>query len=149
MSLDAAYPLLSQLLTPYITSRGRLLTAGQKRYNKLHSSTRQKIGNAFSDLVRKWRFLYKHLYLKDVNRCCKAIVTCCVLHNLCIDDGENLQCNHDGILYAFQLSDNRDGVQFQMTQHHENHLSERDMSAHLRRLKHNGERRRLDVQNIN
>lgn len=73
-------------------------------------------------------------------------MTCCVLHNLCIDDGEMLHGN-DGMLDAFQLSHNNDGAEFTISQLSESDFSEREMSTLMRELKRKAEERRTEVRN--
>ena len=153
--LDAAYPLLPQLLTPYLASRsGGNLNAQQKKYNKIHSTTRMKIENTFSLLVSRWRFLYRHLYLNDVHRAARAISTCCVLHNMCIDNGETMEADLqlEDMLSNFQQSDNHDGAEFVLED--SNGLpdeafdlnTERGIAAYMRDLKRRGQVRRSEVE---
>ncbi|KAL0582329.1 hypothetical protein ABG067_007818 [Albugo candida] len=99
------------MLVPFINNG--TLNNQQKRFNKVQSSTRQKIENTFSLLVSRWRFLYKHVYLEDVARITDAITTCCVLHNLCIDGGDSLeQYSNPSRFTQFQEEDNQDGGEF-------------------------------------
>ena len=60
----------------------------QSDFNRIHSSTRIKIEHAFGALTMRWRMMWKHMYMLDVERITKTIYTCCVLHNMCIDDDD-------------------------------------------------------------
>lgn len=78
---DAAYPLKTWLLTPY-RDYGNL-TAEQKKFNEKFCQTRVKIENSFGLLKNRFRQLLKTEF-KTVERTSKFIISCCVLHNLCI-----------------------------------------------------------------
>lgn len=86
--IDSAYSISPQVIIPYPSNS----TDRQERlFNRDHSSTRIIIENSFSLLVNRWRFLFKHLYLLNIERIAKTILTSCLLHNLCIsmnDDDE-------------------------------------------------------------
>lgn len=56
----------------------------KKRYNKKHCQTRVKIENAFGLLKQRFRQLVR-LDFFSVERMCKFVLACCVLHNMCID----------------------------------------------------------------
>ncbi|OAD67053.1 hypothetical protein PHYBLDRAFT_70408 [Phycomyces blakesleeanus NRRL 1555(-)] len=76
LKLDLMYLLLPQLLILFIAAHGCRsenqeivpLTMEQKLYNAVQSRTQQKIENTILLLVLRWKFLYKHLYLKNVGR---------------------------------------------------------------------------------
>ncbi|CAG7727249.1 unnamed protein product [Allacma fusca] len=78
---DSAYPLSGVLLTPY-RNNGHL-TATQKRYNMLLSSSRTLIEQAFGLLKCRWRRL-KYLDMSNMELLPIVIVAACVLHNLCL-----------------------------------------------------------------
>lgn len=80
-----AYPLREYLLTPYRDCGD--LSEQQKKYNRKHRQTRVKIENAFSLLKQRFRQLLR-LDFFTVERMSKFVVGCCVLHNLCIDEGD-------------------------------------------------------------
>lgn len=78
---DAAYPLKKYLITPY-RDYGNL-TQEQRNFNFKFSACRVKIENAFGILKARFRQLIR-LDFHTVERCCKFIIACCTLHNLCI-----------------------------------------------------------------
>ena len=75
---DSAYPLTRTLLTPY-RDNGHLSSL-QKKYNKVHSSTRVDVERAIGLLKGKWRRL-KYLDMLDTHRIPQVIMAACVLHN--------------------------------------------------------------------
>ena len=83
---DAAYPLLSWLMTPYRDS-GRL-TAAQKRYNYRQSRARMVVENAFGRLKGRWRVLLKRLDNR-LDAVPHIIMTCATLHNICETFGDH------------------------------------------------------------
>ena len=98
---DPAYPLLPWLMTAYPGSAN--LTPAQERFNKQLSKARVGVERAFGKLKGRWRCLRKQLE-ESTSRVPKTILTCCILHNICIlldddidedddacdtDDGEN------------------------------------------------------------
>ncbi|XP_072144215.1 putative nuclease HARBI1 [Dermacentor andersoni] len=96
---DAAYPLREHLLTPYRDYGA--LTKQQKHFNYKFSATRVLIENAFSTLKKRFRQLM-YLELRTIPWLNKFIISCCVLHNLCIeygdvepDDDDNEQAPND------------------------------------------------------
>lgn len=82
---DAAYPLSEWLLTPF-RDYGNLSNA-QKHCNYTLSATRVLIENAFGLLKGRFRQLM-HTDFHSVDTTSKFILSCCVLHNLCIDNGD-------------------------------------------------------------
>jgi len=91
---DAAYPLKKYLLTPY-RDYGNL-TVVQQNYNHKLSTTRVKIENAFALLKQRFRQLM-FLEFITVKRSANFIISCCVLHNLCIMNNDNLNDLHEDI----------------------------------------------------
>lgn len=83
VSVDSAYPLRRQLIIPYMSRQQ--LPDDKRQFNAIHSSSRIKVEHAFGLLTSRWRFLWKHLYMYNVERMAKTIVACCALHNICID----------------------------------------------------------------
>nr|XP_034322433.1 protein ALP1-like [Crassostrea gigas] len=82
---DAAYPLQRWILTPY-KDYGNLAER-HKKYNFVHSNTRQTIKRAFGLLKGKWRRLrfLDNTKLEDI---LTVITAACTLHNVCIESNE-------------------------------------------------------------
>nr|XP_023697245.1 protein ANTAGONIST OF LIKE HETEROCHROMATIN PROTEIN 1-like [Paramormyrops kingsleyae]XP_023697246.1 protein ANTAGONIST OF LIKE HETEROCHROMATIN PROTEIN 1-like [Paramormyrops kingsleyae] len=84
---DAAYPLQTWLMKPF-TDTGKL-NAQQQRFNASLSSTRAVVETTFGKLKGRWRCLLKrndcHLELTK-----KIALSCCVLHNICEEHGDQL-----------------------------------------------------------
>ncbi|XP_011191676.2 putative nuclease HARBI1 [Zeugodacus cucurbitae] len=82
---DATYPLSEYLLTPYRDVG--TLTAAEMLYNTKFQQTRVQIVHAFAALKSRFRQLNR-LDFHNVQAIVKFVLACCVLHNLCIDSGE-------------------------------------------------------------
>ncbi|KAL1477841.1 hypothetical protein MTO96_035430 [Rhipicephalus appendiculatus] len=82
---DAAYPLREFVMTPY-RDHGHM-TGEEKRFNYRLSRTRVRIENAFGVLKNRFRQLL-FLEFHTPERATKFILACCVLHNICIINGE-------------------------------------------------------------
>ncbi|XP_046749939.1 putative nuclease HARBI1 [Diprion similis] len=87
---DSAYPLCENLMTP-IRDYGNL-TDKQREYNRRFCATRVLIENAFGLLKQRFRQLIR-TDMWGVSKTLKFILSCCVLHNLCIERNDFL----DGI----------------------------------------------------
>ncbi|XP_042143591.1 putative nuclease HARBI1 [Ixodes scapularis] len=83
---DAAYPCREYLVPPY-KDYGNL-SPKQHAFNTKLSSTRVLIENIFGILKNRFRQL-KVLEFISVERMCQFTMSCCVIHNLCID-GDDL-----------------------------------------------------------
>ncbi|XP_067207746.1 putative nuclease HARBI1 isoform X1 [Linepithema humile] len=79
---DAAYTLQKHVLVPY-RNNGHL-TAAQINYNTRLSSARVMIERAIGLLKGRFRSLLDKLYMKRTDLIPQYIITCCVLHNICI-----------------------------------------------------------------
>ncbi|KAH7961088.1 hypothetical protein HPB52_001893 [Rhipicephalus sanguineus] len=82
---DAAYPLREYIMTPY-RDHGHM-TVEEKRFNYRLSRTRVRIENAFGVLKSRFRQLL-YLEFHTPERSTKFMLACCVLHNICIMNGE-------------------------------------------------------------
>ncbi|KAK4882540.1 hypothetical protein RN001_005859 [Aquatica leii] len=79
---DSAYPNMKNLITPY-KDNGRLSRV-QRHFNYKHSAGRVAIEQAFGLLKGTFRILrYVNMYNTKIIP--KVIISCCVLHNMCID----------------------------------------------------------------
>lgn len=88
---DPAYPLRPWLLTPFPAGA---LTAAQQRFNYRLSKARVIIERAFGKLKSRWRCLLKQLE-ESTNRVPQTIITCCILHNICIRMDDQLDEDDD------------------------------------------------------
>ncbi|KAB0804149.1 hypothetical protein PPYR_01119 [Photinus pyralis] len=79
---DGAYFIRPWLLTPY-KDYGKL-TPDQVNYNKKFCATRVLIENTFGILKSRFRQLTR-LDMKSVVTATKIIISCCILHNFCIN----------------------------------------------------------------
>lgn len=84
---DSAYPCLRHLLTPY-KDTGRL-TAVEKNFNKRLSHCRVIVEHTIGILKQKFRQLY-HIKIRNIDTICHIIRACCVLHNLALEDDEDV-----------------------------------------------------------
>nr|XP_029714898.1 putative nuclease HARBI1 [Aedes albopictus]XP_029714899.1 putative nuclease HARBI1 [Aedes albopictus] len=105
---DAAYPLREYLLTPY-RDDGRL-TRKKRKYNLNHAQTRVKIENAFSLLKTRFRQLMR-LDFFTVERMCKFVMACCVLHNICISMNDYFEIDDDITQQESSVNQSRNPVQ--------------------------------------
>ncbi|KAH7943620.1 hypothetical protein HPB52_009566 [Rhipicephalus sanguineus] len=84
-AVDAAYPLREYIMTPY-RDHGHM-TAEEKRFNYRPSRTRVRIENAFGVFKSRFRqLLYLDFHTPEMST--KFMLACCVLHNICIMNGE-------------------------------------------------------------
>lgn len=79
---DSAYPLQPFLLTPF--RNPRQLTPPQRVYNARLCGTRVVIEQAFALLKQRFRQLLHQIDFHTVEKMCKFMISCCVLHNMCI-----------------------------------------------------------------
>ena len=84
---DSAYPQLPWLVGPYPHSRN--LTRDQCKFNKILNKTRVIVERAFGKLKCRWRCLLKPLE-ENTPKVPLTILTCCILHNICILRGDEL-----------------------------------------------------------
>lgn len=89
---DGAYEIREWLLVPY--KMYETLPAQQQKFNDRFCPTRVVIENAFSYLKKRFRQLIR-IDMWSVDRISKFILSCCVLHNLCIDCDDNLEEEDD------------------------------------------------------
>lgn len=84
---DSAYPNLPFVLTPF-RDNGHLMQT-QKFYNQVHASIRVTVERAFGLL--KGRFVRLQYINQDIKTIVSTIMTCCVLHNICIMNQDEFQ----------------------------------------------------------
>jgi hypothetical protein len=77
-------------IIPPFRDNGRL-TATQRDFNHIHSSTRIIVENAFALLKGRFRKL-KYVSMNSVDEIPSVVLSCCVLHNICIlgDDDSDI-----------------------------------------------------------
>jgi len=79
---DGAYSIRKWLLVPY-KNYGNL-TDSKLSFNKTFCATRVLIENSFGLLKSRFRQLIQ-VDIHSVNKITKFIISCCALHNMCID----------------------------------------------------------------
>ncbi|XP_066600764.1 putative nuclease HARBI1 [Prorops nasuta] len=84
---DSAYPLSKYLLTPY-KDNGHLSDV-QKNYKKKLSATRIIIERTFGLFKARFRKL-RFVYMYNTDMIPLVILACCILHNICIDNEDEL-----------------------------------------------------------
>lgn len=82
---DSGYPLRPWLMTPYLGNPNE----SQQRFNAAHSRTRCIVEQTFGVLKQRFHCLKGGLRVKDMKLAGKIIVSCAVLHNLCILHGSD------------------------------------------------------------
>ncbi|KZS07794.1 Uncharacterized protein APZ42_028412 [Daphnia magna] len=77
----SAYPISEWMMIPY--RQVGELTAAKTHFNETLSKSRVIIENAFGLLKQRFRQLVR-LDFHSVDTMAKFVISCCVLHNLCI-----------------------------------------------------------------
>lgn len=93
---DAAYSIQKNIMVPFYDNGH--LTNRQKRFNTCLSSSRVIVERAIGLLKGRWRYLLDKLPMTRTALVPYYIVTCCVLHNICLlknDDFEIPIVVHD------------------------------------------------------
>ncbi|XP_071345501.1 uncharacterized protein [Trachinotus anak] len=88
---DPAYPMQNWLMKPFLDT-GRL-TPEQRTYNYRLSSARSVVEMCFGRLKGRWRCFLKRNDSK-LELAKKMALTCCVLHNICEEHGDNFSEEH-------------------------------------------------------
>ena len=88
---DPAYPMQNWPMKPFLDT-GRL-TPAQRTYNYRLSSARSVVEICFGRLKGRWRCLLKRNDSK-LELAKKMALTCCVLHNVCEEHGDNFSQEH-------------------------------------------------------
>ena len=84
---DTAYPNKTWLIRPFKDNGG--LTRDKRNFNREVSKARIVSEHAFGMTKGRWRVLLKHLD-EDSDRIPDTIIACCMLHNICVLRGDEL-----------------------------------------------------------
>lgn len=85
---DSAYPLMNWIVPPFRDTGN--LSARQKAFNIMLSSTRVVVENAIGLLKARFRRLMFFTENTDLGLCVQIIVAACVLHNACLDHQDDI-----------------------------------------------------------
>ncbi|KAG2215747.1 hypothetical protein INT45_005204 [Circinella minor] len=98
---DSAFPVMSTVVPSF--PRGSA-NHRQRKFNKILSASRIVIEHAFGGLTTRWRTLWKHLYMVNIERMVLTIIACCVLHNIClrVNDIELTTTDQDEIVRRYE-----------------------------------------------
>ncbi|KAL3680857.1 hypothetical protein R1sor_023813 [Riccia sorocarpa] len=88
---DSGYPLLPWLINPYTTTG---LSPSRDYFNVKHASTKSVVEDALGRLKGAWKILHKVLWRPDIRKLPSIILVCCLLHNIMIEAGEEIE---DGV----------------------------------------------------
>lgn len=67
------------------------LTEAQKNFNRIQSSTRAIVEHSIGLLKGRWRILLDRMDVHRTDLIPYYIIVCCILHNLCLKNNENLE----------------------------------------------------------
>lgn len=121
------YPLLPWLITPY---EGAGVYDSMSSFCTMHETARSLAVKAFLQLKGGWRILNKVMWRPDKRKLPSVILVCCLLHNIIIDNGDQLHPDvalsdqHDSG-YGQQLCKQVDPVGKIMRENLEKHLQQR------------------------
>lgn len=85
---DTEHPLQNWLMRPFSETDG--LTSQQQRYNSRLGCARSVVDESFERLKARWRCLLKRNDCK-LEMIKKMVMTCCVLHNICEERGDDFK----------------------------------------------------------
>lgn len=89
---DLAYPLMPNLLVAY-KNNGRL-SRQERVFNTRLSAARSAIERAFALLKSRFRRL-KYLDMTNTVHIPEVIIACCILHNICLRNGDLVDIDDD------------------------------------------------------
>lgn len=92
---DSAYQPLQWIVKPY--TRHRQLTREERKYNRIISQSRSVVERGFGMLKVRWRCLLKALE-QGIQHIPAIITACCVLHNICQKNNEELDQDDNVLL---------------------------------------------------
>lgn len=95
---NAAYGLSKRILVPYPENGLRPITQREKNYNAHHNSGRTMIDKAFALLKGRWKSIQNTLSTNNTKFLPSHILACCVLHNMCILNGDTLESQHQAVV---------------------------------------------------
>ncbi|KAG0497219.1 hypothetical protein HPP92_001667 [Vanilla planifolia] len=87
---NSAYPLLPWLMIPY---EGKELSPPMSTFNAKHRALNLIATRALSQLKGAWRILHKVMWRPDKHKLPSIILVCCLLHNIIIDNSDELHPN--------------------------------------------------------
>ncbi|KAK3911647.1 Protein ALP1-like [Frankliniella fusca] len=90
---DGGYTSLRDPVTIMIPYKNVNLTENQKNYNHHLSKARVVVERAFGLLQARWRNLFHRPLEIKFKKAVKAIAACCVLHNICLNEGDVIPHN--------------------------------------------------------
>ncbi|GAB1860676.1 Putative nuclease HARBI1 [Camponotus japonicus] len=105
---DLAYKLHENLLIPY-RDNGHL-TKRQSNYNFCHASARIVIERAFGLLKGRFRSLLTTFAMNRVDLIPIHILACCILHNICLMRGDELNFEINEDVEMIDVPDNAENV---------------------------------------
>ncbi|KAI4468067.1 hypothetical protein MML48_2g00013125 [Holotrichia oblita] len=122
---DGAYPIREWCLTPF-GDYGNL-SEGERIYNAKFCKTRVLIENTFGLLKSRFCQLLQ-IQMDDVDKMAKFILSCCVLHNLCIMTNDYLE---EREIVAFQEIDDTEGNLRRLGEIKRNAIKDRFVVEHV------------------
>ena len=76
-------------LTPFAKPKGEELSAAQRRFNYWHSLTRGIVERALGMCKARFRWQLRGVHLRSIDSYNLWFKASCILHNICIDAGED------------------------------------------------------------
>ena len=89
---DSAFPLRDYVMSPYPVSLN--INRDQKNFNAKIYATRRPVDIAFELLRARWKRL-KCLEMDEVKSMINLVKTCCILHNICINNENYREKNYE------------------------------------------------------
>jgi len=86
---DAAYSIQKNVIVPFYDNGH--LNREQKQFNHRLSSARITVERSIGLLKERWRYLLDKLPMTRTNLIPYYIITCCVLHNLCLLRNDHIE----------------------------------------------------------
>ncbi|GLJ06426.1 hypothetical protein SUGI_0038960 [Cryptomeria japonica] len=87
---DEGYPLLPWLVTPY---QGKDLSPVKMGFNEKHKNTRLVAEQAIARFKGTWKIIDGVMWRPDKHKLPRIILVCCILHNIMIDQGDELHAD--------------------------------------------------------